>query len=180
MRSTLYVVLASGRPLATGGLQYALSSNGLDVAQEGVGTAATLPRADATVAVVPPDAISWHWVKIPPVGALRLRATLDGLLEDRLLDEPSTCAMALSPHAAVDGYRSVATIDKGWLIKCIAQLEQDGRSVSRCVPQYWPVGDVRESQRVLLDDANGARIVLVGQHAVVVGPLSRCSCAVTM
>jgi len=65
---------------------------------------ALLPRVDASVdvvAVVPLQVLSWHRVNLPqgslPKSRLadrsanRLRAILDGLLEDQLLDDPQPC-----------------------------------------------------------------------------------------
>ena len=67
--------------------------------------AALLPlpgRAGAeVVAVVPAAMLSWHRVELPKgttAASPRLRAVLEGLLEDQLLDEPETLHFALPPQ----------------------------------------------------------------------------------
>ena len=52
--------------------------------------------ADELVAVIPALALSWHAVELPKAPAGRMRAALEGLLEEQLLDEPQVV------HAAVE------------------------------------------------------------------------------
>ena len=55
---------------------------------------------------MPAAALSWHQVTLPQgsmSGAVRLRSVLNGLLEDRLLDDPESLHFALEPGARVGG-----------------------------------------------------------------------------
>ena len=172
MTSTLYVVLPL-RPTAQGaGLRYVLTADGLTVQREGVAAISTLPQAELTVAVVPPAALSWHVLKIPPVASARLRATLDGMLEDILLDDPALCALAVAAATHADGSRTVAAMDRAWLVEWLAQLEQGGRTVARVVPEYCPARDAGTPRLVLAGTPYDAQTVLVDHSAVVQGPLS--------
>lgn len=77
-----------------------LSVDGQEVGARGCGRAATLPACDRLVLAVEPAALGWHRVELPRVAPARLRAALDGLLEEVLLDEPAQLHMALEPGAA--------------------------------------------------------------------------------
>jgi general secretion pathway protein L len=100
-----------------------------------------LPKADTTVLVVPARALSWHQVDLPKVPKARLRAALDGLLEEHLLDDTSAMALALSPDAQA-GKASlgawVAACDKAWLSTAIQAFETAGFRVTQVVPEFWP------------------------------------------
>lgn len=68
---------------------------------------------DEVVAVAPARALSWHQVELPQgvsTSSTRLRAVLEGLLEERLLDDAENLHFALEP-----------TIDPGlpfWVAVC--------------------------------------------------------------
>ena len=64
---------------------------------------ALLPRAGDVVAVVPARMLSWHRIVLPKVNSARLRNALEGLLEERVLDDPQELHFALAP-AAVPGF----------------------------------------------------------------------------
>ncbi len=103
-----------------------------------------LPQADATVLVVPARAISWHQIDLPKVPKTRLRAVLDGLLEERLLDDTSEVAFALSPDAQAGKATKtekgvwVAACDKVWLNQAIQTFDAAGCRITQVVPQLWP------------------------------------------
>lgn len=112
---------------------------------------ALLPRVDASVevvAVVPLSALSWHRVSLPQGslpksrlaerGANRLRAILDGLLEDQLLDEPAAVHLALQPQPQVGVPVWVAACDRAWLGSALGALSQAGYNVTRIVPESSP------------------------------------------
>lgn len=112
---------------------------------------ALLPQAGAStevVAVVPLQALSWHRVTLPQ-GSLprslmaerstsRLRAILDGLLEDQLLDDPSQLHLALQPQPQVALPVWVAACDSAWLTTALRVLSQAGYNVTRIVPESSP------------------------------------------
>lgn len=104
-----------------------------------------------TVAVVPAQALSWHRVQLPrgvltrttsadPM-SLRLRSVLEGLLEDRLLDDPSTLHIALQPHAPSDAPVWVAACEHAMLAQGLEQLKQQGWNAQRLVPEWEPGSD---------------------------------------
>ena len=147
--STL-IVLLSLEP-ATGMFDYVLTPDGRSVGSHDRAPAALLPRSTELVAVVPAQAVSWHQVNLPKgslkQGALggtidspRLRAVLEGLLEDRLLEEPVELHFALQPDAPTDGPVWVAACNRAWLRAALAVLEAAKRPVARIVPECAPDG----------------------------------------
>ncbi|MDR0225601.1 MAG: general secretion pathway protein GspL [Burkholderiaceae bacterium] len=143
--STLILHLPAG---PAGEYAYALSSDGLRAHSHGHAAAALLPdpgRTGQTVAVVPGQALSWHLVTLPQGLSLggrrshaRLRAVLDGLLEERLLDEPAQLHLALQPRAQAGSPCWVAACDKAWLRGHLQALESAGRPVNRIVADCPP------------------------------------------
>ena len=100
-----------------------------------------LPQADATVLVVPARAISWHQVDLPKMPKARLRAALDGLLEEHLLDDTGDMAFALSPDTQAGkatGGAWVAACDKAWLNHSVQAFDAAGYRITQVVPEFWP------------------------------------------
>jgi len=139
--SLLLVTLPPGPP---GSYAYATSADGQGVAAHGSAAAALLPpagRGVEVVAVVPAAQLSWQRATLPRgigPGSPRLRATLAGLLEDQLLDEPAALHFALGPDAAGGGPAWVAVCDKAWLAAHLHALDAAGRPVGRIVPELHP------------------------------------------
>ena len=132
------------------------------------------------VAVVPIAALSWHRVTLPPgTGgtSTRLRAVLDGLLEERLLDDPEALHFAIEPQARTGATVWVAACDKTWLRGAIGALEAAKRPVSRIVPEFVP--DLSPAPQLSLHAVGtpeDASLVMTGQSThsgVTVLPLSR-------
>lgn len=162
--STLIVSLPAPPTLPGPGLAYAytLTADGHTALQHGAAAAALLPapaRAGGeVVAVVPVQALSWQRVQLPagvapaglsgalPAGmgtaAARLRKVLEGLLEDRLLDEPAQLHFAVAPDAAAAARAGaplwVAVCERAWLRAHLQALEAAGRAVARVVPEFAP------------------------------------------
>lgn len=139
--STLILLLP--RPAANTGsrYEYVLSPDGHAVAAHAIASPDTFPAAGDTVAVVPAQALSWHRVTLPKgvgPGSQRLRAVLQGLLEERVLDEPQTLHLAVQPQAAAGATVWVAVCDKAWLQAHLQALEAAGHRVSRLVPECTP------------------------------------------
>lgn len=110
-------------------------------AKTGTLSLSELPKADATVLVVPVCALSWHQVDLPKVPKARLRAALDGLLEERLLDDTSDMAFALSPDAQAGKAATgvwVAACDKAWLSSAVQAFDTAGCRITQVVPEFWP------------------------------------------
>lgn len=111
-----------------------------------------------TVAVVPAHALSWHRVQLPAstLRTPRLRAVLEGALEDLLLDEPAQLHFALQPSPTTDAPVWVAVCDKAWLRAALAALEASGIPVRRVVPEWAPM---------LADTPDPKRLWVIGQES---------------
>ena len=149
--TALIVYLPTTLPGAAGEYPYAQTRNGEDVLAYGSATASTLPAGESgqdVVAVVPARALSWHQAELPKGtlggGSARLQAVLEGLLEDRLLDDAQQLHFALAPDAAPGKPVWIAACDKAWLQAALAPLEAAGRPVSRIVPEFTPLTDRSE------------------------------------
>jgi len=103
-------------------------------------------RQGEVVVVLPARALSWHQVQLPQ-GSLprqllgerrgnRLRAILDGLLEDQLLDDPSQCHLALQPQPVTSAPVWVLACERAWLDAGLKALAQAGLVVVRIVPEF--------------------------------------------
>ena len=142
-------------PLALSGAAtsygHALSTDGQGVGSAGRASAELLPAApDAeVVAVVPAQALSWHQVELPRgtlqrsafqgvQTAQRLQTVLEGLLEDRVLDETAELHFALAPDARAGAPVWVAVCDRAWLRAALQPLEDAKRVVARIVPELAP------------------------------------------
>ncbi len=125
-------------PTPTSVLDWTRSPNGHQLGEHGSCSAALLPADDDVVLVLPPRAVSWHWIELPKVAANRLRAALDGLLEDRLLSETGELHFALEPGKRSGQALWVAVCRKDWLQAWLQVLDGAGHPVSRIVPSAWP------------------------------------------
>ena len=133
--------------LQTGSVvDYVLSPDGLAAGKASSAPLALLPsagtgRVTETLLLVGAAHLSWHRVQLPKGAAAnsaRLRAVLEGLLEDQLLDDPATLHFALAPGAAKDASTWVAVCDKAWLRNGLQTLEAAGITVARIVPELVP------------------------------------------
>lgn len=145
--STLAIVL----PLAGEAVpswSFALGDAGPAAPQHGDVPITLLPRVDPAVqvvAVVPAAALSWHRVELPQgitMRSPRLRPVLEGLLEDRLLDDPQGLHLAVEPERRPGSTAWVAVCDKGWLRQRLQELDAAGTSAARVVPEFEPTGDL--------------------------------------
>ena len=120
---------------------YVLARDAQNRSKSGSATLSELPKADATILVVPARALSWHQVDLPKVPKARLRAALDGLLEEHLLDDTQAMALALSPEAQTGKASAgawVAACDKTWLTAAIQTCDAAGCRITQVVPEFWP------------------------------------------
>jgi general secretion pathway protein L len=126
--------------------QYVVSNDARNRENSGFANLSELPKADATVLVVPARALSWHQVDLPKVPKARLRAALDGLLEERLLDDTNALALALSPEARTGKAATaawVAACDKAWLTTAVQVFDAAGCRITQVVPEFWPREDAQ-------------------------------------
>ena len=149
----LIITLPLERPEASSTtlqLDYVMSPDGRTMASHSRAAPALLPSTNnaEVVAVVPAQALSWHEVQLPKgllakgflteTGSPRLRSVLEGLLEERLLDEPSQLHFALAPNALDGAPIWVAACDRVWLRGWLQMLETSRHTVSRIVPEFAP------------------------------------------
>ncbi|MCC2675887.1 MAG: gspL [Ramlibacter sp.] len=163
---------------ATGATEwaYALTPDGRALADHGRTLAALLPMPRGAgaeiVALVPAEALAWHRVDLPKgmaPGSPRLRAALEGLLEEQLLDDTETVHLALAPDARVGETAWVAACDRQWLRNAMQLLESAGRPATRIVPEFAPEGELA---LVVMGDAEQPVAVASSQEGVLVLPLS--------
>ncbi|WP_027994417.1 type II secretion system protein GspL [Simplicispira psychrophila] len=143
--STLILHLSLAPPGPHTEYRYTLTADGHSASGHASARAALLPApgraAGETVAVVPARALSWQRVQLPQgVGrqSPRLRAVLEGLLEERLLDDPAQLHFALPPDARPGSAVWVAICDRAWLRASLQALEMAGHPVARVVPEFAP------------------------------------------
>ena len=103
-----------------------------------------LPAAERhtdVVALVPAAALSWHKVDLP-IGlhkqGSRIEAALQGLLEERLLDDATQLHMALPPQWKHLPSAWVAVCNRAWLRAHVSALESAGLTVHHIVPEFTP------------------------------------------
>ena len=139
--STLILHLPLALPGPHTEYRYTLTLDGYSASSHATARAALLPAAGETVAVVPAQALSWQRVSLPQgVGAQspRLRAVLEGLLEERLLDDPAALHFALPPQTPAASPVWIAICDRAWLRAALQALETAGRPIARVVPEFAP------------------------------------------
>jgi general secretion pathway protein L len=147
--SSLIVLLPLEPAGGTTEFAFALSTDDRALQSHGSAPAALLPEPRGAgaevVAVVPVQALSWHRVDLPKglaAGSPRLRAALEGVLEERLLDDPDALHLALQPQPATGQPVWVAVCNRAWLRQGLQALEAAQRPVTRIVPEYAPEGAV--------------------------------------
>lgn len=130
-------------------------------------------RAGHVTVVVPAQALSWHRVQLP-VGVQRqgprLRAVLEGLLEDQLLDDPAQMHFALQPALNAGNPVWVAACARSWLRQALLALEQAGYQIGAVVPEWAPLADA--DTLWVTGDADTAQAVWVDGSGVHWRPLS--------
>lgn len=155
---------------------YALTPDGRTLADHGKTLAALLPvprgAGAEVVAVVPVQALAWHRVTFPKgmaAGSPRLRAALEGVLEEQLLDEPEAVHLALQPAPRPGEPTWVASCDRTWLRNALQLLEAADRAVTRIVPEFAPEGG---PALAVLGDAEQPLAVASSSEGVLALPLS--------
>ena len=187
--TTLIVILSAKPPAAATLCDAVLTHDGSTAVRQVLVPLALLPVANGAevVAVVPANLLSWHQVELPrgtldtgffqEGNAPRLRAVLDGLLEERLLDEPAQLHLAIAPQAKAQTKVWVAACDRAWLNAWLTALAQAGRPASRIVPELAPsdvsvglatlhVVGPSDNPKILLSDASGVTQLPVSAAAV--------------
>ncbi len=122
---------------------FAFSADGRTVAQQGQVAPALLPRADHVVLVLAEGDVSWHRVAVPKAPAARLRAALQGLMEEALLEDDETLHFALGAGVAPGQTGWVAVTHRPRLAAALAALEGAGLTVERVVAAAAPQAEPR-------------------------------------
>jgi len=168
---------------------HVLTVDGSTVDEHSRTPVALLPTVDdrggEVVALVSARHLSWHQVQLPrgtlgrrffqEGGASRLRAVLEGLLEERLLDDTSQLHFAIEPQPRADAPVWVAVCDRAWLRGALQALEQAGRTVARIVPEFAP--DSLTDAVYVMGEPDDAQMVFTARGGVAVWPLSAASVA---
>ncbi|MDO8449326.1 MAG: type II secretion system protein GspL [Rhodoferax sp.] len=168
---------------------HVLTVDGSTVDEHSRAPVALLPTVDdrggEVVALVSARNLSWHPVQLPrgtlgrrffqEGGASRLRAVLEGLLEERLLDDTSQLHFAIEPQPRADAPVWVAVCDRAWLRGALQALEQAGRTVARIVPEFAP--DSLTDAVYVMGEPDDAQMVFTARGGVAVWPLSAASVA---
>lgn len=130
-------ISAEGSGLATE-YPFATSPDGLVLETQGQCAASLLPRATTVIAVLSDADVSWHRITLPRAPGARLRAALDGVLEEALLEDADDVHLALAPAALPGQPTWVAAVSRRWLRAELAALEKAEVFVDRVVPMAWP------------------------------------------
>lgn len=147
------------------------SGDGRSADESGESPLALLPQDPEVVLVVPPHALSWHRVTLPKVPAKRLRAVLEGLLEERLLGEVESLHFALAPGARAGQSIWVCACERGWLRQALDRLEAAQRPVTRIVPAIWPGTDTSGLIHHAFNTPGGAWLASATPEGVCLLPL---------
>jgi len=164
--STLIVDLSHAWPPTRAGLDFVLSQDGASLSRQGNAAPALLPAATELIAVVPPQALSWHAVRLPEglklharSDATKLRTALIGLMEEQLLADPDTLHLAVFDHPTPQ-HLWVAVCDATALRAALQVLEDAGRVVHRVVPAYSPASGPADTPALHVSGVGGSQLVL--------------------
>lgn len=176
--TTLIITLPLSSTDTAALFDYVLSTDGVTVSAQASVPLALLPtNHDEVVALVPAQALSWHQVTLP-AGSVpralsgerantRLRAILDGALEDQLLDDPAQLHLALQPQATSQSLVWVAACERNWLKASLSALAEAGHAVDRVVPEFTP--QALTDTVVVTGDADHPRVAGLQRLPVVEG-----------
>ena len=174
--STLIVSLPPENASSATEWAYALTPDGRTLADHGKAPAALLPQPRGAgaevVALVPVQALAWHRVDLPKgvaTAAPRMRTALEGLLEERLLDETEAVHFALQPGARAGEPAWVGVCDRAWLRHALQLLDAGGRPATRIVPEFAPEG---APALAVIGDADQPLVVASSEQGVISLPLS--------
>ena len=152
-----------------------LADDGRTLLSHGSAPLALLPASDEVTVLVPGAALSWHTVTLPQGnlgGAARLRSVLDGLLEERLLDEPEALHFAIEPGAKPGATVWVAATQRIALRAAVQALEAAGRRVTRIVPEFAPQPEGAPALLFATGEPEAAQLTICDASGVATLPLN--------
>jgi general secretion pathway protein L len=154
---------------------YVVCNETLTILNSGQAPMELLPKADTTVLVAPSQALSWHQIAIPKIPQSQMRAVLDGLLEEQLLDDTNLYALALSPATQIgkEGIKSwIACCNKAWLSESISKFEMAGHRVVQVTPAATPEQSGSASYVYITGTTEESFLTTVSQKGVLTFPIS--------
>ena len=176
--STLIFLLPQALPSSASTVQVVSIDDAASAARSLEAPLSVLPELPGAerVALIPAHRLSWHQVDLP-TGTLersffndgnapRLRSVLEGLLEERLLDDTAQLHLALAPDARTGAPSWVAVCDKAWLKAWLTALEQAGRAVTRIVPEFTPLTETDGQRLVAMGDADAPQLICASAAGV--------------
>lgn len=122
-----------------------------------------LPAMKTTVLLFDARDVTLIPVKLPPLSGTRLMRALPNLVEDALLQDVNSCAIALGPRVG-DEQRLLAVIDRAWLEYVIGAFERRGIRISAAWPAQlalplapggWSVACVHQGLAVRTGETEG-------------------------
>ncbi len=135
-----------------------------------------LPQADEVTLVAPAQALSWHRLPLPKLGAGAMRASgravLEGLLEELVLEDPAGLHFALGAHAAAGQPQWVCVCGKAWLQGHVQALRAAGLRLTRIAPQAFALQEGQAVQLHVSGSADAPLAVLADAQGVLCVPLS--------
>ena len=174
----LLIVSPPFNAVAAAGADYGwvrASDDGTSVTDHGSAPLALLPSGNEVTLLVPGAALSWHSLTLPP-GSLgsgaRLRSVLEGLLEERLLDETDAVHFALAPGAKAGETIWVAACNRSALRDAVHTLESEGKRVTRIVPEYAPQPDDAPALLFVTGEAQAPQITACDANGVLSLPMT--------
>ncbi len=91
----------------------------------GYATLANLPRTEACELVLPAETVLLTRATLPRGSKQKMRQLLAYAIEDQLMAEPDAVHVAAGPMLA-DGQTTLAVVDKAWLTRMLARLNEAG------------------------------------------------------
>ncbi|MFC5609523.1 type II secretion system protein GspL [Variovorax soli] len=159
------------------------SDDAASVGGHGSAPLALLPAGNEVTLVVPGHALSWHSLSLPP-GSLgssgRLRSVLEGLLEERLLDETDAVHFALQPGAKPGEPAWVAVCNRAALRDVIQAVEATGRRVSRIAPEFAPQPDHAPALLFITGEAQAPQVTVCDANGVLSLPMNAANLAASI
>ena len=150
---------------------YVTSPDGLQVHRHGRSAASLLPGATTVVAVLADTDVSWHRISLPKAPAARMRAALEGVLEEALLADAESIHLALAPQATAGQQTWVAAVDRRWIRSELAALEKANVFIDRVAPMSWPddppIGHFSETAADPSGPAQGVALTWADANGVV-------------
>ncbi len=126
---------------------YCQVTNAQTVSSYGTAAVGLLPRADEVVLLLPARAVSWHPVQIPKVArsisGVKLRALVDGLAEELVLDDTAALHIAMyRPKTGDAGKAWLAVCDSQWLTEQLQSFQAAGHRVRGIIASAHPLTPV--------------------------------------